>query len=307
MEYPYTCIERPDLRPSETRIAAGWDRVALGDAMMTFQTGAEALDYAPCRYGASRAVFRGPGADVSGGYLVALGGAATFGKYVADPYPALLQQATGMPVANLGAMNAGPDFYLSDPDTLKLAARARLAVVQLTGADTISNPYYIVHARRNDRFLAATPALMTLFPEVDFSEISFTRHLLSVLSATDPARFTLVRAVLQANWIAAMRQLLAHLPLRRVLLWLADAPPPEVALGLDRAGGPALVDRAMLAALRPATTALVEASPSPAVKAEGLAHMQFPETEALQASQLPNPALHREVAVQLAGVIKSLL
>ncbi|OYW56142.1 MAG: hypothetical protein B7Z31_10555 [Rhodobacterales bacterium 12-65-15] len=194
--------------------------------MMTFQTGAEALDYAPCRYGASRAVFRGPGADVSGGYLVALGGAATFGKYVADPYPALLQQATGMPVANLGAMNAGPDFYLSDPDTLKLAARARLAVVQLTGADTISNPYYIVHARRNDRFLAATPALMTLFPEVDFSEISFTRHLLSVLSATDPARFTLVRAVLQANWIAAMRQLLAHLPLRRVLLWLADAPPP---------------------------------------------------------------------------------
>lgn len=274
---------------------------------MIVQTGAAALDYAPCRYGASRAVFRGPGCDLTGSYVVTLGGAATFGKYVAAPYPALLQQAIRVPVANLGAVNAGPDFYLSDPGILHVAARARLAVVQITGADAITNPFYIVHARRNDRFLAATPALTALYPEVDFSEINFTRHLLSVLIDTDPVRFATVRAGLQANWIAAMRQLLAHLPLRRVLVWLADTPPPDRALGLDRHGGPALVDRSMLSALRPAVLGLVEAVPSPAARAEGLALMQFPETEALQARQLPNAAVHREVATQLAGLVGGIL
>lgn len=275
--------------------------------MLNIQTGADALNYAPCRYGKSRAVFRGPGCDLTGSYMVALGGAATFGKYVAQPYPALLQAATGYPVANLGALNAGPDFYLSDPETLRLASRARLGVVQITGADAISNPFYIVHARRNDRFLAATPALTALYPEVDFSEINFTGHLLSVLIACDPARFAVVRDGLQANWLAAMRQLLAHLPLRRILLWLADTPPPQHAMGLGAATAPPLVDRRMLAALSPACTGIVEAVASPAARAEALTDMQFSETEAVQARQLPGAAGHREILARLAPVVTSWL
>ena len=54
--------------------------------MMTIPAGAGALDYFPCRYGASRAVFRGPERDLSRPYVALLGGSATFGKYVATPF-----------------------------------------------------------------------------------------------------------------------------------------------------------------------------------------------------------------------------
>lgn len=275
--------------------------------MMQLQAGAGALDYFPCRYGLSRTVFRGPERDLSRPYVVALGGSPTFGKYVASPYPALLEQATGHQVANLGGLNAGPDFYLSDPAALRVAAQAQVAVVQITGADVLTNPFYTVHSRRNDRFLAARPALRALFPEVEVTDIHFTRHLLMVLERTDAARFAVVRAALKANWLERMRQLLACLPPRRVLLWLADTLPPARADGLDPAYGPLLVDRAMLATLQPAITTMVEAVPSPAAIAEGIARMHFPQTEMTQARHLPGLAVHKEVATLLGPVVKGLL
>lgn len=275
--------------------------------MMLVEAGAGALDYFPCRYGLSRAIFRGPERDLSGAYVVTLGGSSTFGKYVEEPFPALLEKATGRPVANLGGLNAGPDFYLSDPAALRVAARARVAVIQITGADALSNPFYSVHARRNDRFLAATPALRTLFPEVEFTDIHFTRHLLMVLERADAGRFALVRDGLKANWLLRMRALLGHLPARRVLLWLADSAPPARAERLDPASGPLLVDMSMLNALRPEAGILIEAVPSPEALAEGVARMQFPQTEAAQARHLPGLAVHREVAALLAPVVTELL
>jgi Domain of unknown function (DUF6473) len=275
--------------------------------MMPLQAGAGALDYFPCRYGASRAVFRGPERDVTGTYVVALGGSATFGKYVARPYPALLEQGVGQPVANLGCLNAGPDFYLSDPAALRVASRARVAVVQVPGADALSNPFYTVHGRRNDRFLAASPALRALYPEVDLADIHFTRHLLHVLARTDAARFAKVRAALQSTWLARMRQLMAHLPLRRVLVWLSEAPPPPQATALHPTYGPLLVDAAMLAALGAVVTALVEGMPDGAPQADPLAGMIFPLTEVEQARHLPGPAAHQSVAARLGPIVASLL
>jgi Domain of unknown function (DUF6473) len=269
--------------------------------MMTIPAGAGALDYFPCRYGASRAVFRGPERDLSRPYVAMLGGSATFGKYVAAPFPALVERALGKPVANLGALNAGPDFYLADRATLDIAARARVAVLQVTGADTLSNPFYTVHARRNDRFLAASHMLRDLYPEVDLADIHFTRHLLQVLHRTDPQRFQMVRQTLQLTWLDRTRQLLAHLPLRRVLLWLADPAPPDAA---DTFGpGPLFVDRAMLDALRPAVTALVQVAPA-GTKASDLV---CPETEAALAACLPGAAVHATVADALGPVLTRLI
>lgn len=275
--------------------------------MMPVQAGAGALDYFPCRYGRSRAVFRGPLRDISGDYVVMLGGSPTFGKYVAAPYPALVEQATGMPVVNLGGLNAGPDLYLADSAALQVAAGARVAVVQVTGAEALSNPFYSVHSRRNDRFLAATPRLRALFPEVDFADIHFTRHLLLVLHRADGRRFATITAGLKANWLSRMRALLAGLPARRVLLWLADQGPREVADDLDPASGPLFVDAAMLAALRPEVSAVVQAVPSAAARAEGLHRMRFPETEVETARCLPGSAVHDEVAALLAPVVTALL
>lgn len=273
--------------------------------MMSIPADSGALDYFPCRYGASRAVFRGPQRDLTCPYVAVLGGSATFGKYVAHPYPALVEAALGCPVANLGGLNAGPDFYLTDPAALDIAARAEVAVVQVTGAEALSNPFYSVHSRRNDRFLAATPALRALFPQVDFTDIHFTRHLLQVLERSNPAACATVVATLKETWLSRMGQLLSQLPKRRVLLWLADAAPPETTLGLEPA--PPFIDRAMLDALRFAVDEVVIATPSPRACSLAPLDMTYPETEAALAACLPGAAMHAEVAAELAPVVTGLL
>lgn len=273
--------------------------------MLMLDAGAGAPDYFPCRYGASKAVFRGPGRDLSQPYVAMLGGSATFGKYVDRPYPALTEQALGLPVANLAGLNAGPDFYLSDPATLDIAAAARAAVVQITGAEALSNPFYSVHSRRNDRFLAATPALRALYPQVDFTDIHFTRHLLQVLRRADADRFAGVARVLRQNWLVKMRQLLSRLPALRLLLWLADTAPPDLAEDLDRA--PLFIDRGLIDALRGEVSAVVLAVPGPRARAMAPFDMSFPATEATQAACLPGAAAHAEVAERLAPVLRGLL
>ena len=215
-----------------------------------------------------------------GRYVVALGGTATFGKTVVQPFPALLDRAADCPVLNLAAPNAGPDFFLADPRRLELAAGASLAILQPCGVEGVTNPFYTVHSRRNDRFLGATPALRSLFPEVDFAEIHFTRHLLSVLQRTDPARFSHVLRGLQATWMARTQALLRHLPPRRILLRLrapADHPPADD-----------LIDEAMLAALVGPGATLVEVT--------------LPEDAAL-----PGAQDHVRIADSLAPLLRRLL
>jgi hypothetical protein len=273
--------------------------------MLLLQAGAGALDYSPCRYGASKAVFRGPQRDLTRPYVAMLGGSQTFGKYVERPFPTLVERSLGQSVANLGGLNAGLDFYLSDPATLDIAGKARVAVVQITGAEALSNPFYSVHSRRNDRFLAATPALRALFPEADFTDIHFTRHLLQVLHRMDAGIHAQLVLGLKDTWLARMRALLSHLPPRRILLWLADNPPPARADRLDQA--PPFIDRPMLEALRPEVSDIVIATPSERARATARFDMTYPETEAVQAACLPGAAAHAEVAAWLAPAIKRLI
>ena len=270
--------------------------------MMLMQAGAGALDYRPCRYGASKVMFRGPRRDLSRAYVAVLGGSGAFGRYVARPYSDLVEGALGRPVANLAALNAGPDFYLSDPDTLDIAAGAAVAVVQITGAEALSNPFYTVHSRRNDRFLSATPALRALYPQVDFADIHFTRHLLQVLRRADEGCFGKVVQGLQEAWLDRMRALLARLPARRVLLWVRGAARPD---GPD--SDPLFIDSALIDALRPEVTMVVEATPSERARAMAQFDMTFPETETTQAACLPGAAVHAELAAQLVPGLRGLV
>jgi hypothetical protein len=229
-----------------------------------------------------------------------LGGSATLGKAVARPFPALVAEAMNLPVLNLGILNGGPDAYLSDRAALHLISRAEAAVMQLTGAEALSNPFYSVHSRRNDRFLAATPELKALYPEVDVTEIHFTRHLLQVLARTDPDRFATVVRALQATWVARMQSLLVHLPLRRRLLWLSDAPPPDRAETFGAA--PLFVDAGMLDRLRPLAGEVIVAVPSPAARSSDA----VVEPIAVGVG-MPGPAAHQEVADLLAPMIAAQL
>lgn len=269
--------------------------------------GAGALDYFPCQYGTSRILFRGPRRDLSGGYLAMLGGTETYGKYVPQPFAALVEGGLGLPVINLGCMNAGPDVFLNEPAVTDIAARAAVTVVQVLGAQNLSNRYYTVHPRRNDRFLGATPLLRSIFRDVDFTEFHFTRHMLKGLQSTSVDRFEVVAEELRAAWVSRMKLLLSRLSGRTVLLWIADAAPPAPQRRADLTRSPMLVDAEMVQAVRPLATDYVQAVRSAEAHARGTEGMVFAPMEVTAAAGLPGPWAHQEVAAALMPVLRGLL
>lgn len=260
--------------------------------------GAEALDYRPCHYGRSRLLFRGPGRDLDLPYVAALGGTETYGKFIPAPWPVLLEDATGWRMVNLGCVNAGVDAYLSDPEVLRVVQDARLAVVQLTGAGNLSNRYYAVHPRRNDRFLRAHDPLASLFPEVDFTNFHFTRHLLMTLHAVSAQRFALVAEELRRTWLSRMAALVKAAKVPVVLLWLD---PAQGAGPADPFGEPLLVDATMVAALKALVRATVRVD---APAGQGLEDMAFAPFERPAAEGLPGPPVHEAAAAALAEALE---
>lgn len=255
-------------------------------------------DYYPCRYGRSKLLFRGPRRDLAAPFVAVLGGVETYGKFVPQPYPALLEDALGHPVVNFGVPSAGPDAWASDPALTELVSRARVTVVQLTGAQNLTNRFYAVHPRRNDRFLRASPLLTQIFREVDFTEFAFTRHMLQSLRRTSPQKFALVVDELRAAWLARMTALLPRLGPRVVLLWMQ---------GQAEDAEPMLVDAAMVAELRAHAAAVVPVSFSDAARASGTAGMMYPPLAEPAAQGLPGPLHHAELAAALAPVVAQLL
>ena len=258
-----------------------------------------ALDYFPCRYGNSRLLFRGPRRSLTAPYVAVLGGTETYGKFAPHPFPDELEERIGRAVVNLGCINGGPDVFLNDADTLAVARGARAVVVQAMGAQNLTNRFYTVHPRRNDRFIAASAELRALYPDVDFTEFTFTRHLLAVLAARSPARFARLQAELRQTWVDRMSRLLALLPGRRLMLWLGDPPPGEGAA--DPFAPAPLVDGAMLHALAPLAERLITVPlDAPGRDLSGLA---FAPLGAPAAATVPSRADHLRVAAALAQVL----
>ncbi len=266
--------------------------------------GAGALDYAPCRYGASRVVFRGPAKSLDCPYVAVLGGTETYGKFVPEPFPALVEAETGVQVVNLGAVNAGLDVYLNDPDILDIARGARAVVIQIVGAHNLSNRFYKVHRRRNDRFLGANPALKALFPEVDFTEFSFTRHMLQSLHKLSADRFDRVVDELRLTWQARMQRLIRELGSEIVLLWFSPHRPPRADRPVDLTREPLLITTEMISQLRPSVGTVVEVLSSSAMRGEAGGGLSFSELEEPAARGVPGLAAHREVAGRLATVLR---
>lgn len=267
--------------------------------------GAGALDYAACSYGGSRLLFRGPRRDTERAFVAVLGGSETYGKYVRAPYPDVLERELGLPVANLGVMNAGLDVFLNDPAIVQLAARAAVAVVQICGAQNNSNRYYSVHPRRNDRFLAATPALRALYPGVDFTEFHFTRHLLHALQFQSADRFALIAVELRRVWLARMRQILGQLTCPKLVLWVSDTPPS--AQSDDLFQNPMLIDSQMVADIARHAGPVVQAIASPEARVMGLEGMGFSPAELPAAAGALGPYVHREICDVLHPALERLI
>lgn len=219
----------------------------------------QGLDYRPCQYGTTRLSFRGPLREPMGDFCVALGGSATYGRFLRAPWPLLLEESSGRMVLNLGVQHSGPDAYLGATDLMRIIQAADFRFLEVPGAVNLSNDFYTVHQRRNDRFLKAMPKLQRLYPEIDFTEFAFTRHMIGTLFERDLDRFSLVSEALARAWVARMQELLAMMDGPTVLLWIGDRGPMERD---DRnpmtLGSPPLVSQQMLDALRPQIRGLKE-------------------------------------------------
>jgi hypothetical protein len=267
--------------------------------------GGPALDYLPCRYGTSKLLCRGPRKRLADPYVVFFGGTETYGKFIARPFPDLVEEVLGGRMVNMGAVNAGVDVYLGDPALIEAANGARVTVIQVMGAQNQTNRFYSVHPRRNDRFLRPSTLMTTVFRELDFTEYAFTRHLLSAMQATCRERYGLVVEELKLAWVSRMKALLERIESQTVLLWLSNrAPdtPPESDAPVPEAD-PLFVDRGMLEVLRPLVSATVEVVASPEARAAGTEGMVFSELEAPAAAELPGPRVHEETAAALIPVL----
>lgn len=264
--------------------------------------GQGALEYYPCRYGNSRVLFRGPRKLLEGPYVAFLGSTETYGRFVEEPFPTLLENRLSVACANFGVLNAGVDLYLNDAAVMDLVTGASAKVLQVMGAQNLSNRFYSVHPRRNDRFLRASDRLETLYPEVDFTEFHFVKHMLGRLEAISTERFKTVTDELRMAWVARMKHLLTQIRGQVVLLWFADHAVPIEATGMH-GRDPLFVTRDMIEALRPRVQDVVEVVVSDHAAAAGMQGMVFSDFEACAAAELLGPEAHHEAALALEDVL----
>jgi len=260
------------------------------------------LDYLPCRYGKSKLMFRGPRTALNEPYVAFIGGTVTYGKFVEAPYPDLLAREVGVPALNLGFANAGIDTFVDDSTVLDLCSSARACVIEVMGAHKLSNRHYSVHPRRNDRFVTASQELQRLYPEADYSEVHFTRHLLGMLQSIDKTRFETVVQELEEAWISRMLMLIRRIGVPVTLLWVSDRSPDKRHVGLT-GSDPLFVNRDMLDAVCQEADGCIEiVHDGPVDHPED--GMVFSEVEFQAARELPGPAIHRQIAADLSPALR---
>jgi hypothetical protein len=265
--------------------------------------GEGALDYYPCRYGKSKLLFRGPKHKLDQPYVAMIGGTETYGKFVEHPFPVLTGEMLGQQVVNLGMVNAGIDVFISDQSVVDICSNAEVTVIQATGAQNMSNRFYAVHPRRNDRFLRASNLLKTIYREVDFTEFNFTRHLLTALRDASPDKFLMVEQELKEAWVARMKTLVSSIESDVILLWLSDHSPDKTDDQPLNGVDPLFVDRDMLRQVEPFVAGIAEVVVQPQDIEAGFPGLVYTDLEEPAARGMLGTVAHDKVAEALEPLL----
>lgn len=254
------------------------------------------LGLQPCHYGYSNLTFRGPEADLSAPYIAFLGGTETVGPFLTHPFPTLVAEACGLECVNLGIKNAGPDVFLKDPEVIKLVQGAQAVVLEVTGVRNLSNAYYEVHPRRNDRVTRPHAALRDLMPTFDFVDVHYTGHLLEeIAEKAGPNACERVVAELKTVWVDRMQALMK-----------AIHAPVHLLRFVTRIAGDRRIDHIdplMMATLTFHAASVTRVEPSETAQQYGTAEMIFAPDEAKQARYMLSAAAHREAAAEVARAV----
>lgn len=262
-----------------------------------------ALDYAPCQYGGSERIFRGPKKYLEEPYIAFLGGSEFFGKYVATPVSERISEQTGNISVNLGQMNCGLDAIIFDPGIVDLANQATVTCLQALPAHNLSNKFYAVHPKRNDRFLRPTPLLEALYPNVDFSDFHFTKHMLLSLRRVSPEKFRVVADELRSIWRARMRLLMAKIATPVILVHLVDRARPSFRTGLGQE--PLFVTQDMVNSISNLANSTISYDMTQMHQSYGVSDMEFALHEKEAAAELMPAACHNHLADLLLPEIRA--
>lgn len=265
--------------------------------------GRGALDYYPCRYGKSKLLFRGPRKSLDKPYCAVIGGSETYGKFLEVPYPAMLEHLIQMPVVNLGCQNASNDVYAQDAAVTEICSGAEATIIQVMGAQNLSNRFYSVHPRRNDRFVKASSLLRTIFRDVDYTEFHFTRHLLGRLNEISPEKFAMMRDELKEAWVARTQLLISRIEGRVILLWFSDHSPDDTEKTDDLSSDPAFVDRDMINRVSDQVSDVVEVVATQSEISAGRDRMCFTALEEMVANEMLGAIAHETAAWRLQKIL----
>lgn len=268
--------------------------------------GADAPEQLSCRYGTSKLRFRGPKRSLDAPYVACMGGTETYGRFVSKPFPALLEQRMGGPCVNFGSINSGLDSILNDAELMRLAQGAEACILQVPGAQNLSNRLYRVHPRRNDRFLEASKLLASLYNEVDFTEFHFNKHLLGQLLLISEERFQVVQEELKQAWMARMHTLVERLEGQVILLWLRYDPSLDESSGDLLGPEPLLVTSKMVNGLRRKVAAVIELPVKMAGESDELGDMIFGTLQEPVAEHMIGPATHQIIADRVHQALRDL-
>ncbi|WP_254436846.1 DUF6473 family protein, partial [Ruegeria arenilitoris] len=249
-----------------------------------------------CQYAGSKLWFRGPERSLDAPYIACVGGDETFGRFVGQPFVDLLERRLEKTCVNLGSLFSGVEALSLDAGMLRIVNDAELCVLQLPDVLSQSNHFYRVHPRRNDRFLEPTRDLLSLYPDVDFTEVHFVRHLLARLQTHSDARIEAVAQELSEAWVLGMRSFLERVTAPVLLLWLHvnDQDVWEDAGTTERDLVP--VTQSMVDQIRPLCADCVELQVQTAGASEELEDAMFGSLQQPMALHCLGPSAHRHIA-----------
>jgi hypothetical protein len=252
-------------------------------------------------------LFRGPRKRLDQPYLAFVGGTETYGKFIEKPYPTLVEKTMRQPCVNFGCVNGGIDAFVSDSTVMDICYGADLTVVQIMGANLLSNRFFSVHPRRNDRFLGASTVLKAIYHDVDFSDFAFTRHMLGALHNKSLERFETVVSELREAWMARMRSMLEQIGQNVVLFWFSEYAPSNdhwSELPNQLQFDPLFITQEMLDGLRPLVKDIVVAEMSREALKRGTSGMTYPISQQRAAQGMLGVDCHKEAASALIPRIR---
>jgi hypothetical protein len=275
-------------------------------------TDAHIVDYELYRLPGVDIEFRGP-ALRGGGYAAFVGSAHTFGRFVQQPFPALVSHALGIDSLNLGIGGAGPAFFLCRPKLMEYINRGRIAVVQVLSGRSQSNSLFDL---LDQRVLGVNLAIGQ-----HQSADEFYTWLLRQESQLAPR----IVEETKEKYVSAMTQLLDAIEPPKILFWFSVRSPGykqswELPLGRLWGEFPQFVDQEMVNRLRSrADVRYVECIscrglPQPLFDRSGLptsfATAPLAPSEAVMKTEnryYPSPEMHADAAIMLTPACREIL